>query len=49
MAAEDAPNVREEQLNRVPIRFDTDRQESQLRQHGTVLWKYMTQNTFRLS
>jgi site-specific DNA recombinase len=30
-------------LRRVPIRFGVNNQ------HGTVLWKYMTQNTFRLS
>ena len=34
----------EEQVRRVPVPFGPENN-----QHGTVLWKYMTQNTFRLS
>jgi hypothetical protein len=36
-------------LKRVPIAFGIDAAEPENYQHGTELWKYMTQNTLRLS
>jgi hypothetical protein len=40
------PHAIGDPAHRVPIAFGIEQSNNQ---HGTVLWKYMTQNTFRLS